>query len=46
MTRIKKFEDLKAVKNNMVIDVNSDIVDRPGPRLVDGLELISNYISK
>jgi iron complex transport system substrate-binding protein len=39
------FEDLNAVNNDMVIDVNADLVDRPGPRLVDGLELISSYIS-
>jgi iron complex transport system substrate-binding protein len=37
-------KDVTAVKNNKVIDVNADLVDRPGPRLVDGLELISNYI--
>ncbi len=37
-------KDLNAVKNDLVIDVNADIVDRPGPRLVDGLELISDYM--
>lgn len=41
----EKFNDLKAVKNEQVIDVNADLVDRPGPRLVDGLELISGYIT-
>jgi iron complex transport system substrate-binding protein len=39
------FKDLKAVKNDVVIDVNADLVDRPGPRLVDGLELMANYIA-
>jgi iron complex transport system substrate-binding protein len=38
-------ENVNAVKNDKVIDINADLVDRPGPRLVDGLELISNYIS-
>jgi iron complex transport system substrate-binding protein len=38
-------ENVNAVKNGKVIDINADLVDRPGPRLVDGLELISNYIS-
>lgn len=38
-------KDITAVKNDMVIDVNADLVDRPGPRLVDGLELFSNYIT-
>jgi iron complex transport system substrate-binding protein len=36
---------IKAVKNKKVFDVNADIVDRPGPRLVDGLEIVSNYIT-
>ncbi len=38
-------KDVNAVKNNMVIDVNADLIDRPGPRLVDGLELFSGYIT-
>jgi len=37
--------EVKAVKNDMVIDVNADFIDRPGPRMVDGLELLSNYIT-
>ncbi len=35
---------INAVKNNKVFDVTADLVDRPGPRLVDGLELFSEYI--
>ena len=38
-------QDLNAVKNNMVIDVNADLIDRPGPRIVDGLELFFDHIS-
>lgn len=38
-------KDLNAVKNNLVIDVNADLVDRPGPRIVDGLELFSEHIA-
>ncbi|MCK5561818.1 MAG: ABC transporter substrate-binding protein [Thermoplasmata archaeon] len=38
-------QDLTAVKNDRVIDVNADLIDRPGPRLVDGLELFSDYIT-
>jgi iron complex transport system substrate-binding protein len=38
-------KDVNAVKNNLVIDVNADLVDRPGPRIVDGLELFSDYIA-
>lgn len=36
---------INAVKNKKVFDVNADVVDRPGPRIVDGLELFSNYIT-
>jgi iron complex transport system substrate-binding protein len=32
------WEDLKAVKNGKVLPFNDDLVSRPGPRLVDGLE--------
>ncbi|SFE32974.1 ABC transporter substrate-binding protein [Alteribacillus iranensis] len=32
------WESIPAVKNNNVYDINNDIVSRPGPRLVDGLE--------
>jgi iron complex transport system substrate-binding protein len=39
------FKGLKAVKNDRIIDVNADLVDRSGPRLVDGLELFSQYIT-
>jgi iron complex transport system substrate-binding protein len=38
-------KDVNAVKDNKVIEVNADLVDRPGPRLVDGLELFSDHIS-
>ena len=37
-------KDITAVKHDLVIDVNADLVDRPGPRIVDGLEYISSYI--
>ena len=36
--------ETNAVKNNDVYDINADLVDRPGPRIVDGLEQISEYI--
>jgi iron complex transport system substrate-binding protein len=38
-------QGITAVKNGDVIDVNADLVDRPGPRLVDGLELFSGHLS-
>lgn len=38
-------QEVTAVKNDRVIDVNADLIDRPGPRLVDGLELFSDYIT-
>jgi iron complex transport system substrate-binding protein len=37
--------NVDAVKSGHVSDVNADLVDRPGPRLVDGLELVSGQIT-
>jgi ABC-type Fe3+-hydroxamate transport system substrate-binding protein len=37
--------EVQAIKSGNVIDINADLVDRPGPRIVDGLELISDYIT-
>ena len=37
--------EVSAVKNDKVYDINADLVDRPGPRIVDGLESISGYIT-
>jgi iron complex transport system substrate-binding protein len=31
-------KDVSAVKNDRVFDIDGDLVDRPGPRMVDGLE--------
>ena len=39
-------DSVSAVKNGYVLDLNADLVDRPGPRMIDGLELIANHISK
>lgn len=36
--------DLKAVKENRVYPFNDDLVSRPGPRLVDGLEELARLI--
>lgn len=35
---------LKAVKNNQIFPFNDDLVSRPGPRLVDGLEALAALI--
>jgi iron complex transport system substrate-binding protein len=40
----KGWENVKAVKNKQVIDVNSDLVDRPGPRVVEGVEDLAKAI--
>jgi iron complex transport system substrate-binding protein len=34
---------LPAVKNNRLLWIEPDLVDRPGPRLVDGLELLADF---
>jgi len=36
--------DIKAVREGMVIPFNDDLVSRPGPRLVDGLEELARAI--
>lgn len=40
----KGWENINAVKNKQVIDVNSDLVDRPGPRVVEGVEALAKAI--
>ncbi len=35
------FRDSPAVKNNRVFKINADLLSRPGPRIVDALELIA-----
>jgi iron complex transport system substrate-binding protein len=40
----ERLGSIKAVRNENVYDVNADLVERPGPRLVDGLEAISEII--
>jgi iron complex transport system substrate-binding protein len=38
------WQDINAVKNNQVIDVHSDKVTRPGPRLVEGVEELAKAV--
>ncbi len=46
--RVKKewsqWPDLPAVRNNRIVLVDSNLFDRPSPRLVDGLELLLKLI--
>ncbi len=39
-----KWKDMPAVKNDRIYLVNSDILDRPTPRMVDGLEMLVRII--
>lgn len=41
----KRWKSIPAVKNDRIYLVDSDIVDRPSPRLVDGLEILVRYIN-
>jgi iron complex transport system substrate-binding protein len=34
---------LPAVRSHRLLWIDPDLVDRPGPRLVDGLELLANF---
>lgn len=38
------WQNIEAVKNKRVIDLDSDMVTRPGPRIVDGLESIAKAL--
>lgn len=38
------WQGVPAVKNNRVYDVHPDLVSRPGPRLVEGIEELANAI--
>lgn len=38
------WQDISAVKNDRVYAVDPDIVNRPGPRLVDGLEALARFL--
>lgn len=40
----KRWQIMDAVKNNRVYGIHADLVSRPGPRIVDGLEEIAKCI--
>ncbi len=40
----KRWKIIDAVQNNRVYGIHADLVSRPGPRIVDGLEEIAKYI--
>lgn len=40
------FKNSPAVKNGRVYRINADIISRPGPRLVDALEQIAEFLHK
>ena len=40
----QQWEAMPAVKNNCIYLVDSDVLDRPSPRLVDGLEMLARLI--
>ena len=38
------WQDMNAVKNKQVVDVDSDTVTRSGPRLVEGVEEVAKAV--
>jgi len=40
----KRWKVLPAVRNNRLYSINSDLIDRPSPRIVDGLEEMARMI--
>lgn len=44
VTSRKNWQNISAVKNNKIYSVNTNIISRPGPRISQAIELISNCI--
>ena len=44
VTSREGWQDMNAVKNKQVVDVHSDKVTRPGPRLVEGVEEVAKAV--
>jgi len=40
----KRFEDVDARRNNRVYQIDSDLVSRPAPRIIEGLESFAKFI--
>lgn len=40
----EKLKDVNAVKEGRVYDINGDLIDRPGPRIVNGLEELYDHV--
>lgn len=38
------YGELKAVTENRVLTINADLISRPGPRLIDGLEALADLL--
>ena len=38
------FQDITAVKEKQIFDVNNDLVTRPGPRLAEGVEEVAKFV--
>ncbi|ASK61859.1 ABC transporter substrate-binding protein [Virgibacillus phasianinus] len=38
------WEDITAVKKNQIFDINADLTNRPGPRLVEGVEELGKAV--
>jgi iron complex transport system substrate-binding protein len=44
VTSRKNWQNISAVKNNKIYSVDTNIISRPGPRISQAIELISNCI--
>lgn len=38
------WQDIEAIKNKQVFDIHSNLIDRPGPRLVEGVEKLAKAV--
>lgn len=46
ITEREGWKDLKAVKNNKVFVIDDSLLNRPGPRLIEGAKLLSELMKK
>ena len=38
------YDGLSALENDRVLTINADLISRPGPRLIDGLEAVADLL--
>jgi iron complex transport system substrate-binding protein len=42
--RDRRWQNIEAVKNGKILLIDQDIISRPGPRVVDAVEMVANFV--